>query len=279
MCGSDSKIKLSFRSINSVLCDVHHCLKFEKEKNPDALGCSVFDYNDIYLKLKPFVLNMKDSPMGLPKLYIAVCDVAQAFDTVDQDKLLDVMQNIVQKEEYFIKRYARVSCTAKSVKVSYERDSVEEKGVNFAKFSMNNSPKHSQGILVDQAFFTSIKRDKLLRLLYEHIKRNILQIGCHFYIQKVGIPQGSVLSSLLCSFYYGDLDMNEIFPLTNQTCKKKTIISSKKALENCLVNGKLSSGKSCSKDFVGGDATSTLLKEMDNIFNITGKQTKLTRIE
>ncbi|XP_057849916.2 telomerase reverse transcriptase isoform X5 [Cryptomeria japonica] len=279
LCGSDSKVKLSFRSINSLLCDVHHCLKFEQEKFPEALGCSVFDYNDIYVKLKPFVLSMKDSCMGLPKLYIAVCDVAQAFDTVDQDKLLDVMQNILQKEEYFIQRYVRVSCTEKSVKVSYERDSVEEKGVNFAKFSMNHSAKHSQGILIDQAFFTSIKRDKLLGLMYEHVKRNILRLGSHFYIQKVGIPQGSVLSSLLCSFYYGDLDRNEIFPLLNYTHKKQTIVSSKTALENCVVDRKLSCGKVCNKGYLVGDATTTLFEEMDKISDVTARQSKIIRVE
>jgi hypothetical protein len=32
------------------------------------------------------------------------------------------------------------------------------------------------------------------------------QIGNDFYRQMVGIPQGSVLSSLLCSFFYGDLE-------------------------------------------------------------------------
>lgn len=32
------------------------------------------------------------------------------------------------------------------------------------------------------------------------------QIGHSYYRQTVGIPQGSVLSALLCSFFYGDLE-------------------------------------------------------------------------
>jgi hypothetical protein len=31
-------------------------------------------------------------------------------------------------------------------------------------------------------------------------------MGTDYYRQMVGIPQGSVLSSLLCSFFYGDLE-------------------------------------------------------------------------
>ena len=38
----------------------------------------------------------------------------------------------------------------------------------------------------------------------------LLQIGQDDYRQIVGIPQGSVLSSLLCSFFYGDLEKNTL---------------------------------------------------------------------
>ena len=34
------------------------------------------------------------------------------------------------------------------------------------------------------------------------------KIGQTYYRQVVGIPQGSVLSSILCSFFYGDLEKN-----------------------------------------------------------------------
>jgi hypothetical protein len=32
------------------------------------------------------------------------------------------------------------------------------------------------------------------------------QIGEDYYRQQVGIPQGSVLSALMCSFFYGDME-------------------------------------------------------------------------
>ena len=33
-----------------------------------------------------------------------------------------------------------------------------------------------------------------------------VKIGSDYYRQSVGIPQGSVLSTILCSFFYGDLE-------------------------------------------------------------------------
>ena len=51
----------------------------------------------------------------------------------------------------------------------------------------------------------SRKRD-IIALLEEHITENIVKLGNEYYRQMVGIPQGSVLSAILCSFFYGDLE-------------------------------------------------------------------------
>ena len=67
--------------------------------------------------------------------------------------------------------------------------------------------------------------------LNEHVKRNVLQLGSKFYLQNSGIPQGSVLSSLLCSFYYGHMDRNVIFPFLEKTCGPATEYVSGK--DNC----------------------------------------------
>lgn len=36
------------------------------------------------------------------------------------------------------------------------------------------------------------------------------KIGNDYYRQTIGIPQGSILSSLLCSFFYGDLERTHL---------------------------------------------------------------------
>lgn len=41
-----------------------------------------------------------------------------------------------------------------------------------------------------------------------------LQIGSAFYKQRIGIPQGSVLSTLLCNVLYGDLEASQKFKFT-----------------------------------------------------------------
>lgn len=51
-------------------------------------------------------------------------------------------------------------------------------------------------------------KEELIFNLYEHLKHNVVQLDGKFYHQTVGIPQGGVLSSLLCSLYYGHLERN-----------------------------------------------------------------------
>ncbi|TVT97093.1 hypothetical protein EJB05_57678, partial [Eragrostis curvula] len=62
------------------------------------------------------------------------------------------------------------------------------------------------GILVDQGKTSTIQKKEVQRLLCEQVRRNILKIGQNFYLQEVGIAQGSKLSPNLCSLYYGHLE-------------------------------------------------------------------------
>lgn len=51
---------------------------------------------------------------------------------------------------------------------------------------------------------------ELLKLLQEHIQNNIVKIGKKYFRQASGIPQGSVLSSLLCNYFYADLEATHL---------------------------------------------------------------------
>eukprot|EP01018_Ginkgo_biloba_P000041 Gb_40457 [translate_table: standard] len=279
LCGSDSQVRLSFRPVNSLLCDSHYCVKLEQKDCPEDLGCSVFDYNDIYLKIMPFVLSLKGFCLGMPQLYIVVCDVAKAFDTINQDKLLSVIQNIVRKEEYLICRYTKVARTTKSIKVSHERTCVPQgKDTNFINFLDSLAAKYPQCIFIDQAFFRRIKQEQLLTLMREHIKRNILRIGPHFYIQKVGIPQGSVLSALLCSFYYGYLDRNIILPLLRHNEIKNTIDSPQKGFEDHRVSGDSLKTRVLNEARVGAEVNTIFYEERDKISGFSTRHSRKMRI-
>ncbi|CAM6098970.1 unnamed protein product [Calypogeia fissa] len=203
----------SFRSINSVLRDTHCCLKLEKEAHPEDLGSSVFGYCDVHRKVLPFILQLKESPNGPPRMFMAVCDVTKAYDNIPQEKLQEILEGFVHSSSYKVARYTCITPTLASVRVSHRRTcTLAEEPKKFVD-SVGDLAKRSHCIFVDQAFSTSVRREKVLAMLREHVKENIVQIGSHFYQQKVGIPQGSVLSSLLCSLFYGHFDVHSLLPV------------------------------------------------------------------
>lgn len=71
-----------------------------------------------------------------------------------------------------------------------------------------------------------MKKEKLFFILNEHVKRNLLQFDNKFYLQGIGIPQGSVVSSLLCSLYYGDMERNVLYPFIEKIRESATEVLS-----------------------------------------------------
>lgn len=61
-------------------------------------------------------------------------------------------------------------------------------------------------VRVDAASEQIEQRENLLAILYEHLERNIVKFGQKYYRQVIGVPQGSILSTLLCSFFYADME-------------------------------------------------------------------------
>jgi telomerase reverse transcriptase len=144
-------VRFYFKSINSVLKDTHLCLKYEQGCWPEDLGSSVFGYRDAYIKLLPFVMKMKATPGGVPPLYMAVCDISKAYDTIQQEKLCEVVQDFVRSPLYVVLRYASLFPTVGALRVAYERVCMRsDHPLNFLNFSMDVTAKHSHSIVHDQ---------------------------------------------------------------------------------------------------------------------------------
>ncbi|XP_022636927.1 telomerase reverse transcriptase isoform X5 [Vigna radiata var. radiata] len=160
-----------YLSVNSVLHDAHSILKGILFGKTDNLGSSVFDYDDVYRKLCPFLVGQKKKTGTMPILFIITSDVVQAFDSIDQNQLLNIVENVLIKDEYFLKQYHQVMCTKKSLWVQKQ-------------FMMSDETSNNGHIR-----FTPFK--------------SFQSRHCVF------VNQGGVLSSLLCSVYYGHLEKRQ----------------------------------------------------------------------
>jgi hypothetical protein len=86
-------------------------VKFECQRQPEALGASVFGYNQIYGVLQPFVRRWKEaaSKSATPLTpYIISVDVARAFDCIDAEKLTPLLGGLLQFPDYTLVKYVEV---------------------------------------------------------------------------------------------------------------------------------------------------------------------------
>ncbi|KAK0126716.1 hypothetical protein ONS95_008298 [Cadophora gregata] len=204
------------RSINSVLAPVYNILSLEKTTNPSLLGSTLFSVGDLYHKLGSFKASL---PKAHSPLYFAKLDVRSAFDTIPQSAILKLIRAFPSESSYRISKYTTLKpgdnhisdTTAKPIR---KWTSLAHFPDDFDTFSESLSSGLAEGkkntVFTSNVVSRFYDRDEILNLLDEHIKRNMVKIGKKFYRQKEGIPQGSVLSSLLCNYFYADLEATHL---------------------------------------------------------------------
>lgn len=204
------------RSINSAIAPAFQVLSYEKSTHQVELGCSLFSVGDIYPKLKEFSTRQMCAGRGGQPLYFVKVDVQACFDTVPQEHLLQVVTSLLSSEEYHVEKHAEVKPPQV---VGQRQEMLKTKAV--IKFNALARPANRLGheglesheangqgnvIAVGPLGHQSHNKHAIADLLREHVEHNIVKIGRKYYRQKNGIPQGSVLSSLLCNFFYGSLE-------------------------------------------------------------------------
>lgn len=112
--------EIQYNSVNSVLKDALSILREVMAEKPEKIGCSVFNYNDVYRKIHHFLADMKLRSQKTPQIYIVVVDVLKAFDSIDQEKLLSILENIIDNHEYVMRKHAKICYQKKSLRVLYK---------------------------------------------------------------------------------------------------------------------------------------------------------------
>ncbi|KAL7984614.1 hypothetical protein Chor_003184 [Crotalus horridus] len=167
---------------NTQLKKLFNVLKYERLENPALLGSTVCGKDDIYPIWKKFVSRVLESYAEMPKFYFVKADVTGAYDSLPHDKLVEVILQILAPDRnttYSLRKYAAIIRAGNGCIKKYYRT-------------------HSVSLTEE----SSSLREFFLQL----IPNNILKIEDRYYVQCCGIPQGSILSTLLCNLCYGDME-------------------------------------------------------------------------
>ncbi|ERS98417.1 hypothetical protein HMPREF1624_05201 [Sporothrix schenckii ATCC 58251] len=211
-------------SINAVLRPVAAMLKLEMKEHPERLRSGMLSTRGMYSRLKDFKQRMHAKDKTI--FYFAKVDVQSAFDTIPQEAMIKLFLSVPEHAAYHMEKHVEISATEYNDVLSAPAASRKTVGPRttwktIARPSDDLSGFHDavQGsiaqnkcntVFVDSAFRKTRDAESLARLAVTHIHQNIVKIGKKFYRQKEGIPQGSVLSAALCSYFYADLEEKEL---------------------------------------------------------------------
>nr|XP_009942495.1 PREDICTED: telomerase reverse transcriptase [Opisthocomus hoazin] len=199
---------------NTQLKNLFSVLNYERTINTSFIGSSVFGKDDIYKTWKKFVTKVLESNGEIPHFYYVKADVSRAYDTIPHNKLVEVISRILNPEKrtvYCIRRYAVIMITSSGKARRFYRRHVSTfkdfmpDMKQFVSQLQENASLHN-AIIVEQSLTFNETSSSLFTFFLQMIHNNILEIGSRYYLQCCGIPQGSILSTLLCSLCYGDME-------------------------------------------------------------------------
>uniref|UniRef100_A0A8C7CE57 Telomerase reverse transcriptase n=1 Tax=Neovison vison TaxID=452646 RepID=A0A8C7CE57_NEOVI len=192
-------------------------LNYERARHPRLLGASVLGMDDIHRAWHDFVLRVRAQDPA-PRLYFVKVDVTGAYDALPQDRLAEVVANVLRPHEntYCLRRYAVVRRTAQGhVRRSFKRhvSTFADLPPYMRQFveRLQETTSLRDSVVVEQSYSLNEASSSLFQLFLSLVYNHVIRIGGKSYIQCQGIPQGSVLSTLLCSLCYGDME-RRLFP-------------------------------------------------------------------
>lgn len=206
-------------SINTRLEPVFRVLQYEK-KRVEREEAFTFDGSDLHRQLASFKAHVDQG--GDTQFYFVKVDIKSAFDSIPQRNLLDLVETLFQHEDYAMTKHAAIKMLAEN---SSENPS--------AKYGWLAGPTEIAEELVeseDQALLTkkhviyvdagkrySISSIEAKKRLHMHVLNNIIKIGHKYRKSAQGIPQGSILSSFLCNFFYDHFEKTKLSFLRPQS--------------------------------------------------------------
>ncbi|GMG08348.1 unnamed protein product [Aspergillus oryzae] len=219
-----SKGRFFGQSVNSTITPIYGILNYEKMRKQDDLGSCLFSVGDIHLRLKAFkerLLLHYHEAGSLPVFYFVKLDIQSCFDTIPQDKLVRLIEDLVSEEAYHFTRHVEMRPPDEFGSMWPMREARQSKA--FRKFVARAAPaarpqhlteainnggttNRRNTVFVDTTGQKEYDTEDLLDLLHEHVRNNLVKLGRKYFRQRNGIPQGSVLSSILCNLFYAEME-------------------------------------------------------------------------
>jgi telomerase reverse transcriptase len=199
-----SKARNGKQSINSRVYPEFCILRNECYGN---LGNSVINQAGMYEKLAPYL----SSVVGL--VYILKVDVSGCFDSIPQEHVMRIVRDTINKSTYYISSVSALEAVGAEVRFRQMYRASD------SMMTANTITDDACGVRLrnrlvrENAGQRVLRKEEVCSAIARVINKNVVKYHGKYFVQRTGIPQGSIASTLLCSLYYNRIDelyFNEI---------------------------------------------------------------------
>jgi telomerase reverse transcriptase len=214
--------------INKALRPVYLFLKAARDRRPGLMGSSVMGNLGIHIAMRNYAdtlaqskiktsLLQEDAATGVIKseppsaLRIFACDVKSAYDCMDQSLAVAIADRLFQgiPPSFTIRSYSALTYRGgDGAKSRFRQTALESNDISsFFEAAAKDAERLDGCIFVDHVEYSKQSTEVMKQLLKEHLTRNMISFpGAGVHLQRAGIPQGSILSTILCNMYLANIE-------------------------------------------------------------------------
>ncbi|GLI71540.1 hypothetical protein VaNZ11_016772 [Volvox africanus] len=157
-------------------------------------------------------------PAHPPAVYIVCADITKAYDSLLQGRLMALMESLVDHPDYLMLRGVEVSPSVGLHGVRSRPSNTAHPGAltypGYPTWLAANKADAFNTIFLDKLpQQRPISRSEVISLLRQAVGNNLMRVGSSWFRQAVGVAQGAVTSTLLCSLYMASLEQQHLLPL------------------------------------------------------------------
>ncbi|KAG2412542.1 hypothetical protein HFD88_010099 [Aspergillus terreus] len=205
-------------SVNSTVAPIYNVLNYEKLHNPAQMGSCVSSMGDIQKRVKEF---KRQLPSCNVPFYFVKLDIQSCFDTIPQQSLVRFIERVITQGAYHMTKYVEMRPPNEFGGPWSANQQQKNKATRkfIGRAAPTGKPEHLREVIaaggtgrrrntvfVDTPALKEYTAEDLLDLLNEHVSNNLVRFGKSYFRQRNGIPQGSVLSSILCNLFYAEME-------------------------------------------------------------------------
>ncbi|KAJ2669343.1 Telomerase reverse transcriptase [Coemansia sp. RSA 1085] len=207
---------------NRRLSDTLAALRLWQNDHPELFGSATNGPTDVHKRLLQFKETLNKAGVGTQQLFMAKLDIHHAYDTIPHDQLLALLRAHLPDNEIAVRRVWTLTPSLNRFRASFLRHAQPAGAMRgFGDVAREVSARGRGLVVGDQAATAYLHMHAIVNLIAEHVQHNIVMARSRLLRQLRGIPQGSVLSSLLCSFFYGQIEQQHLLPYL---CPQRTLV-------------------------------------------------------